>query len=73
MSRNVGKIDACIRGGLAVVFLVIAVVFNWQPILSLVAALFSLVFAATALTQRCPLWGLFDIDTRARHSHPQRQ
>ncbi|NIM49785.1 MAG: DUF2892 domain-containing protein [Gemmatimonadales bacterium] len=71
MRRNVGKIDACIRGGFAVVFLIVAVVFNWQPILSLVAAFLSLVFAATALTHQCPFYGLFGLDTRARHTHPQ--
>lgn len=71
MRENVGRIDAWIRGALSVVFLILAAVFSAQPVVSLVAALFALLFAATALTHSCPLYNIFDLDTRAQDSHPQ--
>ena len=73
MRVNVGRIDAWIRGTLAVVFLVLAAVFSASPVLSLAAALFALLFGATALTHSCPLYGVFGLDTRTHDSHPQHQ
>ena len=70
MRANVGRIDAWIRGALSLVFLVLAAVFS-APVISLVAALFALLFAATALTHSCPLYGVFGLDTRTQNSHPQ--
>lgn len=71
MRTNVGRIDAWIRGALSVVFLVLAAVFSAQPVVSLVAALFALLFAATALTHSCPLYTMLGFDTRTQDSHPQ--
>jgi len=73
MRVNVGRIDAWIRGTLSVVFLVLAAVFSALPVLSLVAALFALLFGATALTHSCPLYSVLGLDTRAHDSHPQHQ
>jgi hypothetical protein len=52
------------------VFLVLAAVFS-TPVVSLVAALFALLFAATALTHSCPLYGVLGFDTRTQDSRPQ--
>ncbi len=71
MRTNVGKVDAVIRGGLAVAFLIVAVVMNQEPIVSLAAALGAILFAATALTRHCPLYELFGRSTGAHGSHPQ--
>jgi hypothetical protein len=47
-----------------------AAVFS-APVISLVAALFALLFAATALTHSCPLYSALGLDTRTHDSHPQ--
>jgi hypothetical protein len=70
MRTNVGKADAVVRGSLAVAFLLVAVIMNQEPIVSLGAALCAIVFAATALTRHCPLYELLGRNTRARASHP---
>ena len=66
MAANVGRCDAWIRWVLALVFVVVAVVFNGWIALSLVAALIALVCAATALTHNCPIYALFGFDTARR-------
>ena len=71
MQANVGRVDGCIRGCLAVAFLITAVVFNEQLLISLAAAFAALLFAATALTHHCPLYDLQRLSTRADQSHPQ--
>ena len=71
MHANIRRVDGCIRGGLAVAFLITAVVFSAQLLISLAAALAALLFAATALTQHCPLYDLLKLSTRAHQSHPQ--
>ena len=71
MRTNVGRIDAWIRGALSVVFLVLATIFSAQPVVSLLAALIALLFAATALTHSCPLYNILGLDTRPQDSHPQ--
>ncbi len=71
MGANVGKVDALIRAALSVVFLVLAAVFSAEPVVSLVAALLALVFAATGLTKTCPLYTLFGMTTRGHRSRPQ--
>ena len=72
MQANVGKVDAVIRGSLAVVCLLVAVMVSQQPLASLGAALCAIVLAATALTRHCPLYELLGRSTRAHPSHPQR-
>ena len=71
VDANVGKTDAWIRGALFVVFLVLAAVFSGDPLISLIAALLALLFAATGLTRSCPLYTLLGVSTRARRSRPQ--
>lgn len=71
MRTNVGKVDAVIRGSLAVACLLVAVIVSQKPIVSLAAALCAILFAATALTRRCPLYDLFGRSTGAHPSHPQ--
>jgi hypothetical protein len=71
MQPNIGRMDAWIRGACAVVLLIVATVFNEQVVISLVAAVFALLFAATALTHSCPLYTLLHLDTRTHDSHPQ--
>lgn len=63
MQQNVGRVDAWIRGVLAVGFLLIAVIFNEMPLLSLGAAVVALVLIGTALTRSCPLYRALDIVT----------
>ncbi len=70
MRANISRVDAAVRWSLAVVFLVLAVILNPELILSLVAALCALFFAATALTRNCPLYTLFGLDTRTHDTHP---
>jgi SNF family Na+-dependent transporter len=70
MRVNVGRIDAWIRGALSLVFLIMAAVFS-EPMISLAAALFALLFAATALTHSCPLYNVLGLDTRTHDSRPQ--
>ena len=71
MHANVGRVDGCVRGSLAVAFLITAVVLNEQLLISLAAAFAALLFAATALTHHCPLYDLLKLSTRAHQSHPQ--
>ncbi|UCF39535.1 MAG: DUF2892 domain-containing protein [Gemmatimonadota bacterium] len=71
MRTNVGKVDAVIRGGLAVACLCVAVIMNRDTVVSLSAALCAILFAATALTRHCPLYELFGRRTRAHPSHTQ--
>lgn len=68
MQQNVGRLDAWIRGVLAVVSLVVAVIFNHIPLLSLAAAALALVMVGTALTRSCPLYRMLDVGT-ARETH----
>ncbi len=70
MHANVGRVDGCIRGCLAVAFLITAVVLNEQLLISLVAALAALLLAATVLTHHCPLYDLLKLNTRAHRSQP---
>jgi hypothetical protein len=71
MHTNVGVVDGCIRGCLAVACLVVAVVLIEQVILSLAAALLALLLAATALTRHCPLYQVLHLSTRHHGTHPQ--
>lgn len=70
MQTNVGRVDAWVRGGLAIVFLVIAALLNGDMVLSLTAVLFAILFGGTALTHACPFYTIFRISTRAHHHHP---
>jgi uncharacterized membrane protein YczE len=69
MQGNVGRKDAWVRATMAVVFLVIAALFNHIVVLSLGAALLAILCGGTALTHTCPLYTLFGIDTRVHRSH----
>ena len=71
MHHNVGRVDGCVRGCLALAFLIVAVVLIEQVVFSLVAALAALVLGATAIMRHCPLYEFFRHSTRAQHSHPQ--
>lgn len=64
MRKNVGKLDAWIRGGLGIVFFTIAAVLNRFPVISLAAALVALVLMGTALTGVCPLYRAMRFDSR---------
>ncbi len=73
MYQNVGTFDAWIRGAFAAVLVVFAVVFNDQPLISLLAALGGLICIGTALTRACPLYRLLHVSTRRERSqlgHP---
>ncbi|MBE0592696.1 MAG: DUF2892 domain-containing protein [Gemmatimonadales bacterium] len=70
MQTNVGRVDAWIRGGLAIAFLVIAALLNGDMVLSLTAVLFAILFGGTALTHACPIYTILRISTRAHHHHP---
>jgi hypothetical protein len=63
MQKNVGRLDACIRGALAIVLFVVAVVFNRSPVISLAAALLALILMGTALTRSCPLYRALHVDS----------
>jgi len=67
MQTNVGRVDAWIRGALAIAFLVIAVLLNKDLVLSLAAVLGAIVFGGTALTHACPLYAILGISTSAHH------
>ncbi|KPK07259.1 MAG: hypothetical protein AMS20_03135 [Gemmatimonas sp. SG8_28] len=69
MQTNVGRVDAWVRGGLAIAFLVIAALLNGDLVLSLTAVLFAILFGGTALTHACPVYTILGISTRA-HRHP---
>lgn len=64
MYKNVGRLDACIRGGLAIALFVVAIVFNRSPVISLAAALLALILMGTALTKSCPLYRILHFDSR---------
>ncbi len=70
MFKNVGTVDAWIRGGLAVVFVLVAAVFNRDPGISLAAALVAFVCLGTALTRYCPIYRLFNLSTAGQRSRP---
>lgn len=67
MLRNVGTIDAWIRGALAVALFLGAVLLNQYPVISLAAALAALVSLGTALTRSCPLYHALHLST-GRHA-----
>jgi hypothetical protein len=69
--RNLGAVDACIRGVLAVAVVIVAGVFNSHPGISLGAALIALVLIVTALMRYCPIYRLLGINTAREHSSPQ--
>lgn len=66
MVRNVSKRDAALRGALAAVFMVLALVFNGRPVIALTAAVLGIVLAATALTRECPLYRVLGLGTWRR-------
>jgi hypothetical protein len=70
MRTNVGRTDTCIRGVLAIAFLILAAVFHDLVTLSLVTLLLALLCAGTALTRNCPLYALLRITTVVDRSHP---
>ncbi len=71
MQVNVGRADAWVRGTIAAILLVLAVLFSGQLILSLGAAMVALILGGTALTHNCPFYTLFGIDTKTHHRRAQ--
>jgi hypothetical protein len=72
MGANVGRIDSCVRGVLAIAFLIAAAVFHEFVLLSLGALLLALLLGGTAMTHNCPLYALFHLSTatdRAQSRH----
>lgn len=69
MRRNVGSVDALVRGLLAVALAVLGVSVHERGLLSFVAILVALVLMATALTRECPLYRLLHLGT-LRASNP---
>lgn len=69
MQRNVGRTDAWIRGGSAILLFTIAAMFNRLQAVSLIAALAALVLVATALTRSCPLYRLLGIGSEVPRTH----
>lgn len=68
MARNVGSIDAALRGVLAVLLVVFGVISHESQVLSFVAILIGIVLMATALTRECPVYRLLHIATRRSSS-----
>ncbi len=64
MQRNVGRADAWIRGGLAVLLFGMAAILNHLSLVSLAAALAALILVGTALTRSCPLYRVLGIDSQ---------
>ncbi len=63
MKVNVGKADARIRMGAAIVLAVVALIFNATPVVALSLAAVAAVLAATSLFHQCPLYSVIGIDT----------
>ena len=63
MLDNVGKSDAAVRLVAGILLFILAAVLNATPVPSLLAALGGIVMAGTALTRKCPLYGLLGIST----------
>lgn len=63
MKENVGRPEAGIRLAVSVTLLVVAVVFNSNPLIALVAVVVAVLLAASALTKRCPLYALLGVRT----------
>ncbi|MDH3496355.1 MAG: DUF2892 domain-containing protein [Gemmatimonadota bacterium] len=64
MVRNVGAIDAMLRGVLAALLVLFGVILHESQVLSFAAILLGIVLMATALTRECPLYRLLHIGTR---------
>lgn len=69
MRKNVGRMDAWIRGALALLLFSVAAVFNRFLGVSLLAALAALVLVATALTRSCPLYRALGIGSEVPRTH----
>ncbi len=63
MYANVGTVDARLRVALGVIMILVAAVFNQNPVISLAAGLIALILFGTALIRFCPLYRLLHIDT----------
>lgn len=66
--KNVGSLDAMIRGALGAAALVVAAAFNQRMPVAIVAGLFGLVMLVTAVTGYCPLYSLIHVNTRGGSS-----
>ena len=71
MAGNVGRLDAVIRGSLAVVLFVAAAAVTDHIIISLGVLLCGLVIGVTALTRDCPIYRRLGIDTSKLGIHPR--
>jgi len=70
MEKNVGSVDSVIRVMIGLVLLFAAAALAPKWILSAVAVLVALVLLYTALSERCPLYGLFHCSTRKEPPAP---
>ena len=66
MKENLGRTDTVIRLAVSITLLVVAAVFNSNPLIALVAAVAAVVLAASALTRRCPLYALLGLTPVSR-------
>lgn len=66
MKQNVGGLDSAIRAMIALALLIGAGASIRWPGVSAACVLVSLLLAWTALTARCPLYALLDLDSRGR-------
>lgn len=62
MKKNVGKTDMLVRLILAAVLVIIYFI-GVGKLLGLILIIIAIILAVTALTQTCPLYYLFRIDT----------
>ncbi|MDX9772422.1 MAG: DUF2892 domain-containing protein [Bacteroidales bacterium] len=62
MKKNVGKTDMLVRLILAAVLVIIYFI-GVGKLLGLILIIIAIILAVTALTQTCPLYFLFRIDT----------
>lgn len=66
MRRNVGTTDRMVRGALAVVLLVVALLVGVGSVGGVIALVLAVVMAATAVLRFCPLYTPLKIDTCGR-------
>lgn len=66
MKKNVGTTDRAVRGVLAVVLLVVALVVGLDSVGGIIAIVLAAVMAVTAVVRFCPLYAPFKLDTCRR-------
>jgi hypothetical protein len=66
MKQNIGSTDRIIRGALAVILLVVALVAGLDSAGGIIALVLAVVMAATAAIRFCPLYAPFKFTTTKR-------